>query len=428
MKLFNFNNKKNEPKLIEDKSGYHSFSTPFGQVGAGDLSKPYISGAYLGPNGYVRFGNDNLFPQLVNQMYYTSPLNSSIIDLKVNAISGGGFEIIDGSETALGKVEEYTFLRKNKIKKIFKSITRNYVMHSAVYVVIYFDADKKAIKFEHIDSEKVRTNKTRNLFYISQDWSRNIVDETIKLYNPECKDKKQILVLENMGPGQDYYPIAAYTNAFNWCYLDGEMSYFHKSNIRNSIFPSFALMLPKIPASKAEEESIQRTLEKAKGAGEAGKAIVFASNGKDNLPELVPIPTNDNDKLFLQTDERIDLKISQAHQIDPLLAGIRTSGKLGSGTDIKQAYIIFEKNVIMPIRADLEDFFNELMDIFGVSGEFKINDFQIVNETIIESVNDDASKTNDALNSMSPLVATKVLDNLTSDEIRALASLKPKQK
>lgn len=425
---FNITRNTAAPKLIEGSDstqGYHSFSTPFGSVGKGDLAKPFVSGAYLGEGGYVRFGTDNLYPQIINQMYYTSPLNSAIINLKVNAAVGGGFEISEGSIDGKGKVDEYTFLRKNKVKKLLKTITRNYVMHGAVYICIHSN-ENGPTHFELIPSEKVRNNKLRNMFFISDDWSRGMYSEAIKLYSPLCKDKKQILVLELDAPGQDYYPIPSYTTAFNWCFLDGQMSYLHKSNIQNSIFPSFALMLPKIPASKAEEESIASTLEKAKGAGEAGKAIVFAANGKDNLPELVPIPTNDNDKLFLQTDERIDLKISQAHEIDPLLAGIRTSGKLGSGTDIKQAYTIFEKNVIKPIREDIESFMDELMLIFRITGDFAIKDFQIINEIIVENIDDNASATNDALNAMSPLVSTKVLDNLTPDEIRALASLKPK--
>ena len=59
-----------------------------------------------------------------------------------------------------------------------------------------------------------------------------------------------------------------------------------------------------------------------------------------------------------------------------------------------------------------------------MTAEFNIRNFQIINETIVE-VEGDASKTQDALNSMSPLVATKVLDTMTPNEIRALASLAP---
>ena len=59
-----------------------------------------------------------------------------------------------------------------------------------------------------------------------------------------------------------------------------------------------------------------------------------------------------------------------------------------------------------------------------MNAEFSINNFQIINETIVE-IEGDASKTSDALNAMSPLVATKVLEQMTVNEVRALASLPP---
>jgi hypothetical protein len=64
------------------------------------------------------------------------------------------------------------------------------------------------------------------------------------------------------------------------------------------------------------------------------------------------------------------------------------------------------------------------LHIAKVKGELVINNFQIINETIVE-VEESASKTSDALNSLSPLVATKVLGSMTPNEIRALASLPP---
>ena len=105
--------------------------------------------------------------------------------------------------------------------------------------------------------------------------------------------------------------------------------------------------------------------------------------------------------------------------------GVRTTGSLGSGSDIKQAYVIFEKNVVLPLREQVQDIFNEILHIAKLSvAEFRINNFQIINESIVE-IEGDASKTSDALNAMSPLVATKVLEQMTVNEVRALASLAP---
>jgi hypothetical protein len=53
-----------------------------------------------------------------------------------------------------------------------------------------------------------------------------------------------------------------------------------------------------------------------------------------------------------------------------------------------------------------------------------IINFQIINETIT-AVEDEGNATMEALNSMSPLVATKVLEMMTINEVRQLAGLPP---
>jgi len=210
----------------------------------------------------------------------------------------------------------------------------------------------------------------------------------------------------------------------NFAFLSGELSYLQKSNIQNSIFPSFAMMFPKKPQGKEEMQLIKDTVEKAKGAANGGKAIAFFANNKESLPELVNIPTNSNDDLFRGTSELITEQICFAHTIDPILLGVRTTGSLGSGSDIKQAYIIFEKNVVAPIRESVTDIMNMILKIADIDTKMEIVNFQIINETIT-IVEDEGSATMDALNSMSPLVATKVLEMMTINEVRQLAGLPP---
>jgi hypothetical protein len=413
--------------LVKDKKidvsvdNYQTFSTPFGKLGNGNLSLPYINDQYTGGSGYVRFGNDNLYPQILNQLYYTSPLHSSIVNFTSSAVVGGGYEMNTTGKTAKDKVDYFTFEQRIKLSKSLNIIATDLIMHKRCYFI--FNKDKKT--FVRVAPEKVRTDADKSLYYICHDWSRQQDIRTIKPYKFGCKDKETLYTYEMYSVGQDVYPLPSYSSALNWIFLDGDMSYLHKSNIQNSIFPSFALMFPKKFTTDEEKRAVQQTIEKAKGSSEAGKVVVFSANGKEQLPELVPIPTNQNDKLFLETDEQINLKICQAHTIDPMLMGVRVSGKLGGGSDIKQSYIIWEKNTVMPLRNDIEYVVNDMLNTIGLDGTFKINDYQIINETIIESVDSSANKTSEALNGMSPLVANKVLESLTPNEIRALAGLKP---
>jgi hypothetical protein len=88
---------------------------------------------------------------------------------------------------------------------------------------------------------------------------------------------------------------------------------------------------------------------------------------QEQLPKIESIPTNSNDKLFQEASGLNTEQICFAHTIDPILMGVRTTGSLGSGSDIKQAYVIFEKNVVMPLREQVQDIFNEILHIAKLS-------------------------------------------------------------
>jgi len=403
--------------------GYQSFSTPFLKVGGANLTLPYVNGRNQ-TNGYIPFGQDNLFPELLNQIFYSSPLHGSIVGYKVNAAVGGGFNIVADRLTPQDKLELYTLERKLNIKKVVPAVTQQLILHNRVYFKLCFDDKMKLTKIVNLSPEKLRINLDRKRYYICDDWSSRIGVQEIRRYTPTSRDYEQLFVYEVECIGQDYYPLPQYTSALNFAFLSGELSYFAKSNIQNSVFPSFAMMFPKRPQSEEEKNMIRNTIDRLKGAANAGKAVAFFANSADQLPKIESLPTNGNDSLFQEASQLNTEQICFSHTIDPILMGIRTTGSLGNGSDIKQAYIIFEKNVVMPLREMVSDIFNELLFIAKIDADFTINNYQIINEAIVE-LEGDTSKTNDALNSLSPLVATKVLETMTENEIRALASLPP---
>jgi hypothetical protein len=415
-----FNIKPKGPEMVE---GYQSFSTPFLPVGRGNLTLPYVNGRYS-TNMWVRFGTDNLYPQMLNQMYYSSPLHGAIVDYKTNAVIGGGFNLTTDKLTPQEKLEMFTFEKKANLKHTVKAVTKQLIIHNRVYFKLYFGEKKKLIKIENVSPEKVRISRFGDMYYLCDDWSTNIDVQEIKPYHITCKDECQLYSYEVKSVGQDHYSLPTYSSALNFAFLSGELSYFAKSNIQNSVFPSFAMMFPKRPQSEEEKHMIKETIDRLKGAANAGKAVAFFANSADQLPKIESLPTNANDKLFHEASALNTEQICFSHTIDPILMGIRTTGSLGNGSDIKQAYVIFEKNVVMELRQQVVTIFQEILTIAKIPAEFTINNFQIINETIVE-LEGDSSKTNDALNTLSPLVATKVLETMTINEIRALASLPP---
>ena len=412
--------KQAKPEVVE---GYQSFSTPFGKIGRGDLSLPYVNGRYQ-VSGYVPFGQDNLYPEILNQIYYTSPLHGAIVDFKVNATIGAGYELKTDKLSPQELLDLYTWEKKMRLAKSVKAVTKQLVMHNRVYFKLHFDDKNKLHKIENVSPEKVRVNNTKTMYSLCDDWASRIDVEEVKPYHPLNSDKCQLYSYELPSIGQDYYSIPQYSSALNFAFLSGELSYFAKSNIQNSIFPAFAMMFPKRPQSEEEKKVLRDTIDRMKGAQNAGKGVAFFANSPDQLPKIESIPTNQNDKLFQEASGLNTEQICFAHTIDPILMGVRTTGSLGNGADIKQAYVIFEKNVVIPLREQVTEIFQELLNIARLKADFTIKNFQIINDTIVER-DEKTAYIIDSLSTLEPSLAQKVIEQMTPNEIRALAGLPP---
>jgi hypothetical protein len=383
---------KEEKKTFEvntESELFSTFSTPFGKVGKGDLAAPYIRS--YGSESFCRFGNDNLYPQLINQMYYKSPLNGSIINFKTNAVIGGGFNLISNDTSAEQKIKEYTFIKRNKFKKLMRQFSKDLIMHGRVCVII--DPSGKDVRITRVGPEMVRNNWNKTIYTVSTDWSRSIDMVEYQPYNPTLKDRSMWVYEIDGDAGQEIYPLPQYISASNWFFIDGEMSYLQKSNMINSIFPSFMITLAKKFKTQEEKDEFVRTVNNAKGAPEAGRIMTFVADLAEQLPNITAIPTNTNDKLFTETTEAIQSNIAFAHSIDPLLMGIRVSGKLGSGNDIAISYQIFEKNVVMPLREMMTEIGDELLSIGGINATIEINNYQIIDNVIVDKTDETKNNT-----------------------------------
>ena len=380
MKLFGFNISRTKEEKPE--SNPQTFSA-FVPIGKENLSLPYIDPMYT-LNGITQFGADNLYPQKLNQLYFSSPIHSACIDFTVNAIIGGGYTWNNEKAPAQEIVDRLAFEKFNHFNKLSRLLTRDWLIHKRVTVEIV-RRGKDVIKFRRVDPETIRNDQWLERFMYSSDWRRGYLNarEFIKYYDG-CKDVSTLYTFYDSSPGVNSYPLPSYNSALNWVQLDAEQAYFHKNNIQNAIFPSLAIRRPKEFQSIAEIEQFKREIADKTGAANAGKVIVLTGNGMDDVPEIVNIPTNDNSGIFDSTSKELKENISIAHKINPAIMGIKTGGQLGATTEIQDSYTIFEKNVVQPDRAVIEEILNELIHIAGVHDSITINNYQIIEGQIID--------------------------------------------
>lgn len=373
------NNKKQENSTPIINTTQQEFSAPFMKIGTGNLASPLVS-TYYQTNGYVRFGEDNLYPQILTQLYHQSPLHGAIIDFITDSVIGGSYKWKDDSKSTKQKVELLAFEKRVNLKKLVTAITKDYVMHRRITIKVC-KSTSGIVSIKRIDPSYIRNSADLCNYTYSSDWTKGNVG--IKVYKEYRDDLEESLyVYQELSPGQDIYPIPTYNSCLNACFLDSEIMFFHKSNIQNSIFPSLVIRRPKEFASTDEISKFKTEIASKTGAANAGRVLVLTGNGFDDTPEATTIAVSGNDRLFAETTANIEDQICKAHKINPLLMGIKVAGSLGNSQELEFGYTIYEKVIVMPIRNVMNEVINELIDICNIQGTIEINNFQIINKEI----------------------------------------------
>jgi capsid portal protein len=375
-----FNNKQTNIPSAPKEPLQSMFSTSYGNVGKGNLTLPVITS--YNNDQFIRFPlGDNLYPQLINQMYKTSSMNGAIIDFKALSIIGGGFILESPDKSAKAKIDEYTFIKQNRFNKLMRQLTHDLVLHGRICVFVHNINGK--IRLERVGPERIRNNAKFTMFTYSDDWFRNYNKKDYLPYRPGIEGTSLFYYTIDSVAGQDYYPLPAYTSALNACQVAGDIPFLYKQNMINSSFPSGMITVARTFQSQEEINEFKATVESGKGPQEAGRLIAFAGGNDSELPKFTEIPTSQNDKLFLDARLMIQDEICTAHMVAPIIMGIQTPGKLGSGNELEAAYASFEKTIVMSHRIMMEEVGDELLFIAGIPSTLKINDFKIVDGEVI---------------------------------------------
>ncbi|GAA4434595.1 hypothetical protein GCM10023188_25690 [Pontibacter saemangeumensis] len=179
-----------------------------------------------------------------------------------------------------------------------------------------------------------------------------------------------------------------------------------------------------------------RTLTDPEGEGDA---VLFTGAGKEDAPQLITI---DGMKATLSMDaksETIRKRICMAFGLHPSLIGMDTTGQLGNTQQLLNIIQLTQQEVL-DVQGLIQRAFKKLWPDFDWTLT-SLNIIKAVPEQIWQIMTEEekrnfggysplekeqtpeGEKVLNALNSLSPLVATKVLESMTKEQILALVGL-----
>ena len=374
-------------------------------------------------SGWVRYGADNLYPQYLVNLYHSSATHGALITSISQMIFGEG-AIFEDVHAAL-KAEEWDL--NTELRKACVDLK----IQGGLAFEICWSLDRSTIsKVRHLPFESLRASQanegTEDVpgYWYSQDWDQKnkYAPSFIPVFNPDNRNEEptQVLYIKPFSPGSFYYPKPDYLGAINYVELEKEIGQYHINNILNGLAPSFAVHFKNGIPPLEERNKIRNDMERQlAGTTNAGKFIVTYSDDPERKPDFDPFPLSDADKQYQFLSEETTAKIMVGHRVtSPSLFGVMVPGKLGGGSEMKEASIIFKDDVIEPYRRILIKAIDRLMNGAGTPSRISLESSALEDASVDETF--DGAQVTTTLD-----IITKVKDGTltTNQAIQVLVSM-----
>jgi len=318
--------------------------------------------------GYVQYGDDNLFPQYLIDLYKSSATHNALCTSIAYMIYGDGVQA-DTLEARL-KIEEWGLQDEVRKACLDLKIQGGFALEVVYSIDRTTVAKVRHCPFENIRSAEVDNDENVNFYYYSKDWSnKQIEPELVRAFDPEdsLEYPVQILYVKPFSPGSYYYPKPDYIGSIDYIELDKEIGKYHINNIKNGLAPSFSIHFKNGVPAQEERHKIRNDIERQlAGATNAGKFIVTYSDSPERKPDFEPFPLSDADKQYQFLSTEVSDKIMVGHRVvSSAMFGVKTAGQLGNTQELEIASELFDKQVVKPYQRIVKD---ALESIFGAAG------------------------------------------------------------
>lgn len=336
-----------------------------------------------GYRDYVRYDYDNMFPQRLLQVVDESPMQSAILNNRINYIIGAGFSTVEDNIFTPNMQESWIDL--------FEKCVRDYVYLGAFSIQCILNESGNRFSFYHVPVDQVRLGKytEKNIIekaYLCSDWRKTNRDRIveIKMWGTEQpkKGERYLMYFKPYRAGEYYYPTPYWFSAINYILADGALSKYYNNYIRNSFSSNLVIKFGNEPDEEKKQELYQNLQASFGGAENAGNIMVlFGESGI--LPEISSVdPSTQQADLYNTITDTVKLALVSANRLtSPILAGISTSSGFSSKSEeLIAAEVMYRLTVINQERQFLLNKFNDLLQMNGLPRVLTIEDYNLQKE------------------------------------------------
>lgn len=321
---------------------------------------------------YVRFGDDNLFPQFLIALCNKSSLHNAIVTSKLNYAFGKGL-LLEDVKNASTRLFTVKCNPRDSLDEIYRKCLWDYILFGSFCINVIWDTNKEYIsQIYHVDIANIRSGHADRFgdvkaYYYSDNWMKctgNDKCKKIDAFDATNREGSQLYYFKDWRPGCTYYSLPSYVGCLNSIATDAEITNFHLSHLKNGMCPSKLISFTNGYPTSDEEMKIKRQLEDLyTGSDAAGKFLLSFTDDPSKVPVISTLSADNLDEQFIQLEESVLQQILSGHKVtSPLLVGIRNGGGLGNNTEeLMTAYQIFQNTVIIPLQIPVVNALNMLL-------------------------------------------------------------------
>ena len=382
-------------------------------------------------NEWVEYGADNNYYQFLIDRYSNSATNNAVINNICRLIFGQGLTATDSAMKPNEWAQLLSIIKEDDLRRVIFDL---YALGQCALQIHYDKGHKAITRAFHTPIQLLRPEKCNQDgdivgYFYSDNWSdpKKYVPKRFDAFG-SSKKEVEILYLAPYSAGMKYFSNVDYQGGIDYALLEEKIAEYLINEVSNSFAPTTIVNFNNgTPTDEMKDEISASVIGKLTGS--KGKKVVISFNENENTKTTVDtIPLQDAADHYSYLSDESTAKILRSHNVTtPLLFGVTSASGFSSNADeMKTGALLFENMVIKPKQKMIVEMINKILSFNGISLKLSFKTLQPL-DAGGELIAGDSKRVIDGINSLSPLVANKVLESMTPNEVRALVGLVPEQ-
>jgi len=297
----------------------------------------------------VYFGENNLYPFELIDLYNDSSTHNAIINGKVGYIVGNGLESEDLSVkkwlSSANLSEDWTSLAKR--------IALDYELFNGYAIEVIKTVAGN--QYHHVDFANIRLGLDGSIQY-SNNWitekgtrdSRPDIKH-LERYNPADENQKRGIIYHvDYRPNLKHYPLPVYVGSLAEIKTDVQIGDYWLNEVKSGFAGGTIITHNNgVPETLEESKAFEKSFQDKFGGASGTKIVHLFSPSKENSSEITSLNGNDLHERYTEMSKRVKESIFIGHRVtNPILFGVKEQGQLGGRSELDLAYEIFSNTYV----------------------------------------------------------------------------------